>query len=199
MLDKTQYLNVLKTNLQESIEAKQAFLADLNLLACFEVAAQCLITCYKAGGRLYIAGNGGSAADSQHLAAELVGRLAKDRDSLPAEALTVDSSILTAVGNDYGYDYIFSRQLQSKLQPNDVFLAITTSGNSPNILLALDVCRDKGNKSVLLTGRDGGKALEKSDICLLAPGNRTSTIQELHLVLEHSLCEVVENAMFFSD
>jgi len=189
---------LLQRNLADSMEAKKALLQDEEMLACFAYAVDLAVTCYRNGGRLYIAGNGGSAADAQHLAAELVVRLAKDRNPLPAEALTVDSSTLTAIGNDYGYEYIFSRQLQAKLQPGDVLVAITTSGNSPNILFALDMCRKRGNKSILLTGRDGGMAAARADLCIIAPGKRTSTIQELHIVLEHSLCEAVEKAIFFS-
>ena len=151
---------------------------------------------YKHGGHIYIAGNGGSAADAQHLAAEFVSKLAQDRPPLAAEALTVDSSILTAIGNDYGFDQVFSRQLAGKATDKDVFLGITTSGQSPNILKALEQCRSMGVPSIIFCGRDGGKAKAMADHCIVAPGVATSTIQELHIVLAHTLCEYVEVAMF---
>ena len=186
---------VLTDNLRASVAAKNAALADAALLALFEKAVAKIVACYRAGGRLYIAGNGGSAADAQHLAAEFVSKLARDRTPLPAEALTTDSSILTAIGNDYGYEQVFSRQLIAKLQPNDVFLGITTSGKSPNIVRALEVCRSKGIPSVVLTGHDGGTVAALADYTLIVPGDRTSVIQELHIVLAHSICECVEAAV----
>jgi D-sedoheptulose 7-phosphate isomerase len=187
---------ILVSNLNASINAKQKFLAEKEQIAIFEKAVAEVVVRYKNGGRIYIAGNGGSAADAQHLAAEFVSKLARDRAPLPAEALTVDSSILTAIGNDYGYENVFSRQLLGKLTKNDIFLGITTSGKSPNILKALDVCREKNIPSIVFTGHDGGPAKEKSDYCIIASGNMTSTIQEIHIVLAHTLCECVERAMF---
>lgn len=191
-----QFANRLKKNIAASIEAQQNLVSNSILMGCFNQAVEHVIACYQAGGRLYIAGNGGSAADAQHLAAEFVSKLARDRNPLPAEALTTDSSILTAIGNDYGFENIFSRQLAGKLQANDVFLGITTSGRSPNILKALEQCRAKGVKSIVYTGRDGGQAKDVADYCIIAPGQKTSTIQELHIVLAHSLCECVEQALF---
>lgn len=187
---------ILKKNLIASIEAKQRFLLQGDQLAVFDEAVQEVISCYRRGGRLYIAGNGGSAADAQHLAAEFVSKLARDRAPLAAEALTVDTSILTAIGNDYGYDQIFSRQVAGKMVEKDIFLGITTSGQSPNILNALDTCRQMSIPSIVFTGRDGGAAKDKADYCIVAPGEATSTIQEIHIVLAHSLCECVESAIF---
>ena len=186
----------LQNNLRYSIEAKQSFSSAIP--PEFELAVNTVIACYKSGGRIYIGGNGGSAADAQHLAAEFVSKLAQYRAPLPAEALTVDSSIVTAIGNDYGFDQIFSRQLKGKLQENDVFLGITTSGKSPNINEALRVCREMKVPSIVFTGRDGGDTIELADFVVIAPGERTSTIQELHIVLAHTLCECVEQAMFFN-
>lgn len=185
-----------KKNIKQSIVAKQQALDDSVLMAEFDRAVKEVIKRYKDGGRIYIAGNGGSAADAQHLAAEFVSKLARDRAPLAAEALTVDSSILTAIGNDYGYEMVFSRQIEGKMTSKDIFLGITTSGQSPNILRALETCRKLGIPSILFCGRDGGPAKPLADYCLIAPGNMTSTIQELHLVLAHSLCECVEQAMF---
>lgn len=187
---------VLKINLSDSITAKQTFMEDQEQVGVFELAVQTIANCYHSGGRLYIAGNGGSAADAQHLAAEFVSKLARDRDPLPAEALTVDSSILTAIGNDYGFEKVFSRQIQGKMTEKDVFLGITTSGNSPNILEALKMCRSKNIPSIVFSGRDGGKVKGEADYCIVATGDKTSVIQELHIVLAHALCECIENAIF---
>jgi D-sedoheptulose 7-phosphate isomerase len=186
----------LKNNLHASIEAKRQLMANGERLSLFAKAVAIVVERYKRGGRIYIAGNGGSAADAQHLAAEFVSKLARDRAPLPAEALTVDSSILTAIGNDYGFEQVFSRQLAGKLTGNDVFLGITTSGNSPNILRALEQCRTMGVPSIVFCGREGGAAKALADYCIVAPGTATSTIQEVHIVLAHTLCECVEAAMF---
>lgn len=187
---------ILKKNLIASIEAKQRFLLQEDQLAVFDQAVREIVERYRQGGRLYIAGNGGSAADAQHLAAEFVSKLARDRPPLAAEALTVDTSILTAIGNDYGYDQVFSRQVAGKMTGKDIFLGITTSGHSPNILKALDACRQMSIPTIAFTGRDGGAVKEKADFCIVATGEMTSTIQEIHIVLAHSLCECVERAIF---
>lgn len=187
---------ILKKNVLESIGAKRLFLEDIEQLEIFERAVNEVIARYRKGGRLYIAGNGGSAADAQHLAAEFVSKLARDRAPLPAEALTVDSSILTAIGNDYGYDQIFARQVAGKMSGNDIFLGITTSGKSPNILKALEKCREVGLPTIVFSGHDGGPARALADFCIVATGTTTATIQELHIVLAHSLCECVERAIF---
>jgi D-sedoheptulose 7-phosphate isomerase len=188
-------VELLRRNLRDSIDAKRAFLDDRARIDAFAAAVETVIRTYRAGGRLYIAGNGGSAADAQHLAAEFVSRLAKEREPLPAEALTVDSSVLTAVANDYGYDQVFARQLAAKASTQDAFLAITTSGNSPNILRALETCRRLRISSVLFTGRDGGAAKALADHSIAASGRATSSIQEVHIVLAHSLCQCVEEAL----
>jgi D-sedoheptulose 7-phosphate isomerase len=190
------FVQMLRTNISESIAAKQALLDDVELLQEFGRATAEVIASYQRGGKLFIAGNGGSAADSQHLAAEFVSKLARDRHPLPAEALTTDTSAITAIGNDYGFEHIFSRQLIAKLRPEDMFLGITTSGKSANILKALQVCKERGVKSVLFTGHDGGAAAALADYVLIVPGARTSTIQEQHIVLAHTLCESVEAVLF---
>jgi D-sedoheptulose 7-phosphate isomerase len=192
----TTYSDRLKDNLRRSIAAKEALLGQPGQLKRFGEAVAAVVGAYRDGGRLYIAGNGGSAADAQHLAAEFVSKLARDRDPLPAEALTVDSSILTAIGNDYGYDQVFARQIAGKMRPGDVFLGITTSGKSLNILHALRCCRKMGLTSIIFSGRDGGDARDLADHCILASGEETSTIQEQHIVLAHTLCECVESEMF---
>jgi len=189
-------VSALEQNLNASIEAKKNFLLKQEQLEIFSQAVQEVVKRYKAGGRLYIAGNGGSAADAQHLAAEFVSKLARDRAPLPAEALTVDASILTAIGNDYGFDQVFSRQVQCKAGKNDIFLGITTSGNSENILKAVEVCKELSIPSIVFTGYDGGKVANQADFCIVVPGTATSTIQEIHIVLAHTLCQCVEAEIF---
>ena len=192
------YADKLKENIQQSIEGKRAFLEKHDQHELFHKAVAAVVDAYKNGGRLYIAGNGGSAADAQHLAAEFVSKLARDRAPLPAEALTVDTSILTAIGNDYGYDEVFARQIKGKMRKGDVFLGITTSGNSKNIIRALEECRVGGFTSIILTGHNGGKVAPMADYCIIASGTQTSTIQELHIAIAHTLCECVEIELFFS-
>ena len=186
----------LNANIQASIAAKRQLLDDERAQAAFTAAVDVVVQRYRNGGRLYIAGNGGSAADAQHLAAEFVSKLARDRAPLPAEALTTDSSILTAIGNDYGFEQVFARQLAGKATPKDVFLGITTSGGSANIVQALKTCRALGIPGIVFSGRGGGAVQALADHCVVAPGEATSTIQELHIVLAHTLCECVEAALF---
>jgi D-sedoheptulose 7-phosphate isomerase len=186
----------IRRNIDAAISAQQELLSNTPVLNGFARAVDMVVCRYRRGGRLYIAGNGGSAADAQHLAAEFVSRLARDRAPLPAEALTTDSSILTAIGNDYGFDQVFARQLAGKATEKDAFLGITTSGDSPNILKALEQCRRMEIPSIVFTGRSGGAARALADFCIVAPGAATSTIQELHIILAHTLCECVESALF---
>ncbi len=190
------YAQLLKTSMERSICAKNSFLSRDEELAVFDAAAAEVVRAYRNGGRLYIAGNGGSAADAQHLAAEFVSRLARDRDPLPAEALTVDSSILTAIGNDYGYDKVFQRQILGKMNDGDIFLAISTSGHSENIILALESCRENGFVSILFTGGSGGRAATLADYAIKAVGDMAGTIQEQHIVFAHALCACVEDELF---
>ena len=187
---------ILIDNLKASINAKYTFIEDKFQRLLFDEATNEVIKRYKLGGRLYIAGNGGSAADAQHLAAEFVSKLSKDRNPLPAEALTVDSSILTAIGNDYGFEKIFSRQIIGKLTSKDIFLAITTSGMSQNILEALKVCKEMRIPSILFTGKDGGLAKSLATYTIIAPGNSTAIIQEIHILMAHTLCQCVEIELF---
>lgn len=192
----TSIIDRLQRNLDASIRAMQELKRRDGALATFEAAAAATVAAYRKGRRIYIAGNGGSAADAQHLAAEFVSKLARDRAPLAAEALTTDSSILTAIGNDYGYEQVFARQLAGKAVAGDIFLGITTSGQSPNILRALEQCKRMDVPSIVFLGRDGGPALQLADHAIVVPGQATSTIQELHIVLAHTLCECVEAAIF---
>jgi len=179
------------------VAALNSLCYDEKILNCIDDIVEAIVQSYRKGGRLYIAGNGGSAADAQHLAAEFISKLDRNRGPLPAEALTTDSSIITAIGNDYGFDAIFSRQLVGKIKENDIFLGITTSGMSKNILAALRQCNQLGIKSILLGGGDGGEAKNIATYSLIAPSNVTSTIQELHIFLCHILCYCVEEKIVF--
>jgi D-sedoheptulose 7-phosphate isomerase len=187
---------ILQKNLSSSIAAKNLLLDSEIILDNFRLAVESLLQIYRDGGRLFLAGNGGSAADSQHLAAEFVSRLVYDRPALPAEALTTDTSALTAIANDYGYEYVFSRQLEANAREGDMFLAITTTGNSPNLNKALLYCKDNNIETILFTGKDGGSAGEIADHIVIAPGETTAIIQEIHILLGHSMCEHIEQEMF---
>ena len=149
-------------------------------------------TALEKGRKILICGNGGSAADSQHMAAEFVGRFVKERQSLPALALTVDTSLLTAVGNDYGFDYVFSRQVEGLGQEGDVLIAISTSGNSANVVKAVKTAKEKGLFVIGMTGENGGVLAKESDLCLAVPSQVTARIQEMHIMIIHMICEIAE-------
>ena len=149
-------------------------------------------TALEKGRKILICGNGGSAADSQHMAAEFVGRFVKERQSLPALALTVDTSLLTAVGNDYGFDCVFSRQVEGLGQEGDVLIAISTSGNSANVVKAVKTAKEKGIYVIALTGENGGILAKESDLCLAVPSQVTARIQEMHIMIIHRICEIAE-------
>ncbi len=180
----------------ESISVKQAMLADDRLINQIAEVADLIVDTYRAGGKVLIAGNGGSAADAQHIAAELVSRFTMERPALPAIALTTDTSIITAISNDYGYDNLFSRQLEAMARPGDVFLAISTSGNSPNVVRALEGAAALKLVSVGMTGATGGKLKAYCDHCLCVPSTDTARIQEGHITIGHILCETTEQGLF---
>jgi D-sedoheptulose 7-phosphate isomerase len=159
-------------------------------------AAELLVDTFRNGNKLLVMGNGGSAADAQHLAAEIVGRFRLERRGLPAIALSTDTSILTAVGNDYGFDAVFRRQVEALAQQGDVVIGISTSGSSPNVLSALCLAREMGCRTVGLLGKDGGSIRDLVDIDLTVPGHDTPRIQEGHITVIHILCELVEQALF---
>lgn len=189
---------LLQTHIQESLAVKQRLLADATLLTTLQQMCELAVQVYQAGGKLLIAGNGGSAADAQHIAGELVSRFYFDRPALSALALTTDSSILTAIGNDYGYESVFSRQIEANGREGDLFLAISTSGNSPNILKAMVSARQRGLHVVGLTGASGGAMLALADLCLQIPATATPRIQEGHILVGHLLCAFIERALFAS-
>lgn len=179
----------------DSIAVKQQLLADAALLAKLaEVVGLCIAT-YRAGGKILVGGNGGSAADAQHLAAELVARFEYDRPGLPAISLSTDTSALTAIGNDYGYEFLFARQLEALARPGDLFIGITTSGNSRNVLRAFDVAPKLGVTRIALCG-SGGKARDIAEHALCVPSTHTPRIQECHILIIHILCALLEENLF---
>lgn len=180
----------IEKTIKESIAVKEAFIKSE--ISNLETAARTIIESLKKGGKVLVFGNGGSASDSQHIAAELVGRFKKERQPLAALALTVNTSILTAIANDYGYDAVFSRQVEALGRPGDVAIAISTSGKSGNVLEAVKKARLVGLKTIGLSGCGGGKLKEICDINIVVPSNDTARIQEAHIMAGHIICELVE-------
>ena len=185
--------------IQASLQVKQAMATNPTIVQKLQQACACLVSGYQQGRKTLLIGNGGSAADAQHIAAELVGRFYTDRPSLAAIALTTDTSILTAVGNDYGYARLFARQIEGLGQPGDILIALSTSGNSDNILQGIQQARTQQLKVIGLTGATGGAMTEHCDICLCVPSTDTPRIQECHILLGHILCAAIENTLFGSD
>jgi len=192
----SQLQETIGRQIQESIEVKQLLLQETAVRGQIQLAAELMIEAYRNGKKTLLAGNGGSAADAQHIAGEFVSRFYFDRPGLPSVALTTDSSILTAIGNDYGYEKVFSRQVQAQGAEGDVFVGISTSGNSANILLALAACKEKGIRTIGFTGASGGKMAGMCDLCIRVPSNETPRIQESHILVGHILCCLVEEAIF---
>lgn len=188
--------NRIGESIEQSIAVKQAILADADFMHRIEQAANLLVASLKNGGKIHFCGNGGSAADAQHLAAELSGRFYYDRPPLNAEALHCNSSYLTAVGNDYGYDQVFARLLEGTARRGDILVGISTSGNSENILRAYEVCEKMGIITISMTGLTGGKMKEFSTLLLNVPSTDTPRIQECHIMIGHIICELVEASLF---
>ena len=182
--------------IKDSIDVKQLILKDKELVKRINDAASVCIESLKNGGKIHFCGNGGSAADAQHLAAELSGRFYYDRPPLNAEALHVNTSYLTAVANDYSYDVIYSRMLHASAKKGDVFVGISTSGNSTNILKAIEVAKEIGVKTIGMTGETGGKMASCCDILLNVPSRCTPRIQESHIMIGHIICEIIEATIF---
>jgi D-sedoheptulose 7-phosphate isomerase len=182
--------------IEASIATKQSMLGNRDLISTAARVSEILVHALKQGNKLLIFGNGGSAADAQHIAAEFVGRFAFDRPALPALALSVNSSCVTAIGNDYGFDLIFSRQLEALARPGDVAIGISTSGNSPNVVKAMSTARKMELHTVALTGAAGGGLKGKVDHCICVPSNETPRIQEGHILVGHIISELVELEMF---
>lgn len=188
--------NYLIGQIEEAQRVMAAMLENTELQSQLEAAALASIKCLQSGGKILLAGNGGSAADAQHIAGEFVSRFAFDRPGLPAIALTTDTSILTAIGNDYGYEKLFARQVQAHGKKGDVFIGYSTSGKSLNVLQALEEARTQGLTCIGMTGNQSGPMRELCDHLLEVPSSDTPKIQEGHLVLGHILCGLAENAIF---
>ena len=188
-------LSRFKKSIEDSINVKQQLLCDDELIQNIARATDVIIAAVKRGNRTIFAGNGGSAADAQHLAAEFVSRFEFDRPGLAALSLSTDTSMITAIGNDYGYERLFLRQLQAQARPGDVFVGITTSGKSPNVLRAFEACKDLQVTSIALCGL-GGELDDEVDYLLRVPSRHTPRIQECHILIGHMICAEVELQMF---
>ena len=182
--------------INESIKVKQALLADVDLIAQIDTVVKVITNAFQNGNSVYFAGNGGSAADAQHLAAEFSGRFYKDRKALPSEALHCNTSYLTAVANDYSYEVIYARLIEGITKPGDVLVGMSTSGNSGNIVKAFEMAKTKQVVTIGFTGEKGGKMKEISDYLINVPSNDTPRIQESHILVGHIICELVESNIF---
>jgi len=182
----------IKKLILQSIEGKLKLAQDPNALVKIDVAGRLLVETLKRGHKILIAGNGGSAADSQHFAAELAGKFIYKRKGLAAIALTANTSIITAVGNDFGYEHVFSRQIEGLGSLGDIFIGISTSGNSKNLVIALQMARRQGLKTIGLLGSNGGEMSQHCDLSIVAPSNNTQVIQECHILIIHILCSLVD-------
>jgi D-sedoheptulose 7-phosphate isomerase len=192
-VDKEKAVKAVSASLREGAELRAALVTECS--GRIVDAAYLIVNCLRSGGKLLLFGNGGSAADAQHLAAEFVGRFVRERSGLRAIALTTDSSILTAVGNDYGFDQIFARQVRALARPADMVIAISTSGNSPNVLEGVKEAKKQGLKIIGLIGKDGGKLAGEAHVALTVRSNNTARIQECHIAIGHIFCELVESEL----
>lgn len=186
----------VQQRIRESVAVKEALLRDRVLIRLVVEVGRDLAEALRGGHRAFLFGNGGSAADAQHIAAELVGKYLRDRPGLPAVALTVNSSSLTAIANDYSYDAVFARQLEALGAAGDMAIGISTSGDSPNVLLAIEAAKRKGMTSVGLTGQGGGQLKSLADRCICVPSGDTPRVQEAHILIGHILSEIVETELF---
>ena len=185
-------IDVIKSEFESHLETIQNVIQTME--QPLQEASQLAIDALKKGNKIILFGNGGSAADAQHIAAELTGRYKIERRGLPGIALTTDTSALTAIGNDYGYDRVFDRQVESLAQKGDVLIGISTSGNSQNVINAFKIGQEIGCKIIGLTGRDGGAMNEYCDVNLIVPSNDTPRIQEMHILFGHTICQLIDNA-----
>jgi D-sedoheptulose 7-phosphate isomerase len=183
-------------SIKASIATKQLLLGNQEVITAIARVSEVMVNAFQNGNKVFLFGNGGSAADSQHIAAEFVGRFAFDRPPLPALALSVNTSCVTAIGNDYGFDLVFARQLEALAKPGDVAIGISTSGNSPNVLAGLAADKKLGLHTVAFAGCTGGKMKNAADYCICAPSNETPRIQECHILIGHIISELVEQTIF---
>ena len=185
------------SSIEESIKVKERLLSSAELVSTVAKIVEIMVNALEQGKKVLLFGNGGSAADAQHIAAEFVGRFAFDRPALPALALSVNTSSVTAIGNDYGFDQVFSRQIEALAHTDDVAIGISTSGNSPNVVGALLLSREKGLHTIALTGCTGGNLKRAADYCICVPSNDTPRIQECHILIGHIISELVEQTIFY--
>ena len=183
-------------SIEASIAVKERLLSNSEVIAAVSKVSQIVVRAGDEGNKLFLLGNGGSAADAQHIAAEFVGRFAFDRPALPALALSVNTSCVTAIGNDYGFDQVFSRQIEALGRPGDVAIGISTSGNSQNVLCGISVAKKMRLHTVGLTGHGGGKLKSVADYCICVPSDQTPRIQECHILIGHIISELVEESIF---
>ena len=188
------FVNEIKAELEEGVRVKQRVIDEQVFV--LEEILQILLQTLRAGNKIILFGNGGSAADSQHIAAELISKFRRDRSALPAIALTTDTSILTSIANDFSFDYVFSRQIEGLGKKGDVALGISTSGNSQNVINALRTAKEMGMTTIGFTGAEGGALKDHVDICFNAPSQNTPRIQEVHISVAHTLCELIEQELF---
>jgi D-sedoheptulose 7-phosphate isomerase len=194
--DEMNFEQRVSDSIKASIATKQQLLGNPDLISTIAKVSELLVKTFTQGNKVMLFGNGGSAADSQHIAAEFVGRFAFNRPALPALALSVNTSCLTAIGNDYGFDQVFSRQIEALGRPADMAIGISTSGNSPNVLKGFEVAKKMGIHTVALAGCTGGKMKGAADYCLCAPSNETPRIQECHILIGHIISELTEETIF---
>ncbi len=192
MRDSGDFEQRVKRSIQASVAVKELLLGNAEVVSHIAKVSSLLVESFDKGNKAILFGNGGSAGDAQHIAAEFVGRFAFDRPALPALALSVNTSCVTAIGNDYGFDLVFSRQIEALARPGDLAIGISTSGNSPNVLQGLVTARKIGLCTVALTGCTGGKLKDAVDYCICAPSNETPRIQECHILIGHIISELVE-------
>ena len=186
---------MIKQRIRDSIDVKTALLSNEDLISSVSAVAEALADCLSQGGKLVLCGNGGSASDALHFAGEIVGRFQKERAAWPAIVLNADVATMTAIANDYGFADVFARQAQAHVTEKDIFLGISTSGNSENIYRAMQVAKEKGAKTAALLGRDGGKIGRLADMPIIVPCDTTARVQEAHILLIHIICEVMEKLM----
>lgn len=185
-------IDVIKERIGDSIRVKESLLTNDQLLDTVCKLADEIVACISHGGKLVICGNGGSASDALHFAGEIVGRFQKERKAWPAVVLNADVATMTAIANDYGYDEVFARQVEGHVKPEDVFIGISTSGNSENVYRAMLKAKEIGAKTACLVGKDGGKIGRESDYAIIVPCNVTARVQESHIIIIHILCELAE-------
>lgn len=189
------YSQIIKERIEQSISTKQKLLENETILLQIEEACRVILESYKRGGKVLLCGNGGSASDALHITGELVGRFIQERKAYSAIALNADVATMTAIANDYGYDAMFERQVEGNMKPQDVLIGISTSGNSINVLRALQKAKSIGGKTIALLGREGGAIKNNCDIAITIPEQVTARVQESHIMIGHIICEIVEREL----